>query len=228
MKQIALKTLTGKILVKTGLHIGAGNDKVEIGGMDNPIIRNPLTYEPYIPGSSIKGKMRSIMEWKLNKINNGERNPKDLGNPCSCGKADCEICRVFGSANMKSEEAKDRGPTRLIVRDAVLTNEWKEKFKNGASIVEEKNENSLNRITAEANPRPIERVVPGVEFDFEISYRVLDTGDNGDLDNKYFKEVVLESLKLLQNDYLGGGGSRGNGQIEFRDLKDENENAVAL
>lgn len=222
MKQIALKTLTGKVLVKTGLHIGAGNDKVEIGGMDNPIIRNPLTYEPYIPGSSIKGKMRSIMEWKFDKL-------KDTGGkPCSCGKANCEICRVFGSTNMKSEEAKDRGPTRLIVRDAVLTNEWKEKFKNGVAIVEEKNENSLNRITAEANPRPIERVVPGVEFDFEISYRVLDTGDGGDLDNKYFKDVVLESLKLLQNDYLGGGGSRGNGQIEFKDLKDENGNAVIL
>lgn len=222
MKQIALKTLTGKVLVKTGLHIGAGNDKVEIGGMDNPIIRNPLTYEPYIPGSSIKGKMRSIMEWKFDKLK------ETGGKPCSCGKTNCEICRVFGSANMKSEEAKDRGPTRLIVRDAVLTNEWKEKFKNGASIVEEKSENSLNRITAEANPRPIERVVPGVEFDFEISYRVLDTGDNGDLDNKYFKDVVLESLKLLQDDYLGGGGSRGNGQIEFKDLKDENGNAVTL
>lgn len=222
MKQISLKTLTGKVLVKTGLHIGAGNDKVEIGGMDNPIIRNPLTYEPYIPGSSIKGKMRSLMEWKFDKL-------KDTGGkPCSCGKANCEICRVFGSANMKSEEAKDRGPTRLIVRDAVLTNEWKEKFKNGTTIVEEKSENSLNRITAEANPRPIERVVPGVEFDFEISYRVLDTGDGGDLDNKYFKDVVLESLKLLQNDYLGGGGSRGNGQIEFKDLKDENGNAVIL
>ncbi len=222
MKQIALKTLTGKIVVKTGLHIGAGNDKVEIGGMDNPIIRNPLTYEPYIPGSSIKGKMRSIMEWKLDKL-------KDTGGkPCSCGKADCPICRVFGSANMKSDEAKLRGPTRLIVRDAVLTKEWSEKFKKGTTIVEEKSENSLNRITAEANPRPIERVVPGVEFDFEISYRVLDTDDGGKTDEEYFKSVVLESLKLLQNDYLGGGGSRGNGQIEFKDLKDESGKSVSF
>ena len=222
MKQIETKKLSGKIVVKTGLHIGAGNDKVEIGGMDNPIIRNPFTHEPYIPGSSIKGKMRSLMEWKFDKL-------KDSGGKvCSCGKPECEICRVFGSANMKSDETKDRGPTRLIVRDAVLAEEWKEKFRNGSSIVEEKNENSLNRITAEANPRPIERVVPGVEFDFEISYRVLDTGDNGDLDNRYFKEVVLESLKLLQNDYLGGGGSRGNGQIEFKDLVDENNNSVEL
>lgn len=222
MKQIDTKKLSGKIIVKTGLHIGAGNDKVEIGGMDNPIIRNPLTHEPYIPGSSIKGKMRSLMEWKFDKLKSTG------GKVCYCGLPECEVCRVFGSANTKSEEAKDRGPTRLIVRDAVLTKEWKEKFRNGNSIVEEKNENSLNRITAEANPRPIERIVPGVEFDFEISYRVIDTGDNGETDKKYFKEVVLESLKLLQDDYLGGGGSRGNGQIEFKDLVDEDNNPVNL
>lgn len=222
MKQMYMKKLTGKIVVKTGLHIGAGNDKVEIGGMDNPIIRNPLTNEPYIPGSSIKGKMRSLMEWKLDKLKTTG------GKVCSCGKAECKICRVFGSANTKSEESKDRGPTRLIVRDAVLSEEWKKKFAEGKSIIEEKSENSLNRITAEATPRPIERVVPGVEFDFEISYRIIDTGDGGSLDENCFKEVVLESLKLLQNDYLGGGGSRGNGQIEFKDLVDENSNPVNL
>ena len=89
MKYITTKKISGKIVVKTGLHIGAGNEKVEIGGMDNPIIRNPLTNEPYIPGSSIKGKMRSIMEWKLDKINKGNNNPKDLGKPCPCGKPEC-------------------------------------------------------------------------------------------------------------------------------------------
>lgn len=221
MKQIETKKISGKIVVKTGLHIGAGNEKVEIGGMDNPVIRNPLTHEPYIPGSSLKGKMRSIMEWKTGKLE------KTGGKVCSCGSVDCEICRVFGSAN-NSDSSNGRGPTRLIVRDAVLTDEWKEKFKNGLPLVEEKNENSLNRITAEANPRPIERVVPGVEFDFEISYRVIDTDDGGKMDRDYFESVVKESLKILQNDYLGGGGSRGNGQIEFAELKDENGKVITL
>lgn len=218
MKQLETKKITGKIIVKTGLHIGAGNEKVEIGGMDNPIIRNPLTQEPYIPGSSIKGKMRSLLEWKLGKILDSK------GNPCSCGKSDCEICRVFGSANKsgKGDSSENtKGPTRIIVRDAVLAKEWKEKFNQGKPIVEEKSENSLNRITAVANPRPIERVVPGVEFDFEIAYRIIDTDDGGDTDKKYFTSVVLEGLKLLQEDFLGGGGSRGNGQIEFKNLHDE-------
>ena len=222
MKQIGTRKISGKIIVKTGLHIGAGNDKVEIGGMDNPIIRNPLTQEPYIPGSSIKGKMRSLLEWKLGKV------AASRGMPCSCGKADCEICRVFGSANQGGKGDETKGPTRIIVRDAVLTKEWAEKFREGKSIVEEKSENSLNRITAVANPRPIERVVPGVEFDFEIAYRVIDTGDGGAKDKEYFDSVVKEGLRLLRGDFLGGGGSRGNGQIDFSDLKDENGNEATL
>ena len=225
MKQIATKKITGKIVIKTGLHIGGGNEKVEIGGMDNPIIRNPLTREPYIPGSSIKGKMRSLMEWKLGKV------LETSGKPCNCGKVDCEICRVFGSANnSKGEKTSEdsRGPTRLIVRDATLTEEWSKKFREGKPLVEEKSENSLNRITAEANPRPIERVVPDVEFDFEIAYRIIDTDDKGATDEKYFDSVVKEGLRLLQNDYLGGGGTRGNGEIAFKDLKDENGTAIEL
>lgn len=222
MKQIETKKITGKIIVKTGLHIGAGNDKVEIGGMDNPIIRNPLTQEPYIPGSSIKGKMRSLLEWKLDKVS------AYGGKPCQCGKANCEICRVFGSANDPKRSDAEKGPTRIIVRDAALTKEWAEKFREGKSLVEEKSENSLDRITADATPRPIERVIPGVEFDFEIAYRIIDAGDGGAKDREYFDSVVKDGLKLLRGDFLGGGGSRGNGQIDFIDLKDENGNEVTL
>lgn len=226
MKQIGQKKLTGLIIVKTGLHIGAGNDKVEIGGMDNPIIRNPLTREPYIPGSSLKGKMRALLEWHFNKV------AQNGGKPCSCGKPDCKICRVFGSANSKknNEDAQKRGPTRLIVRDAVLHEEDAEKFRNGKPIIEEKSENSLNRITAAANPRPIERVVPGIRFRFELVYRIIadDDKDNGKIDKDYFEKVVCKGLQLLENDYLGGGGSRGNGRIEFADLKDENGASIDI
>ena len=224
MKQIAQKKLTGLIIVKTGLHIGAGNDKVEIGGMDNPIIRNPMTREPYIPGSSLKGKMRALLEWQFNKVS-----PND-GKPCSCGASTCEICRVFGSANSKknNDDAKKRGPTRLIVRDAVLHEDDAEKFKNGKPIIEEKRENSLNRITAAANPRPIERAVPGIRFRFELVYRVIDDGDGGTQDEENFKKVVCKGLQLLENDYLGGGGSRGNGRIVFAELQDESGNSVDI
>jgi CRISPR-associated protein Csm3 len=224
MKQIELKKISGQIVVKTGLHIGAGNDKVEIGGMDNPVIRNPLTQEPYIPGSSLKGKMRSLLEWKLGKVqHNG-------GKPCSCGRADCPVCRVFGSANnsRSGDAGEQKGPTRLIVRDAVLSGEDREKKTNGKAIVEEKYENSINRITAQADPRPIERVVPGVKFDFEIAYRIIDTGDGGEKDKANFDAYVLDALKLLKDDYLGGGGTRGNGRIDFINVQDETGKAIEL
>jgi len=223
MRQKESKIITGTIVVKTGLHIGGGNDKVEIGGMDNPVIKNPLTRMPYIPGSSIKGKMRALLEWKENKVRDSN------GDPCKCGKQDCPICRVFGCGNSGDQKkAEVRGPSRLIVRDAELAEESRDKFSAGKPILEDKIENGLNRITARANPRHIERVVPGVKFNFEMAYRVIDTGDGGSMDEKMFKTVVLEGLRLLQNDYLGGGGSRGNGRIEFVDLKDETGASLTL
>lgn len=221
MRLVKVKKIIGKIKIETGLHIGAGNDAIEIGGMDNPIIRAPLTNLPYIPGSSLKGKMRSLLEWKLGKIQ------ENNGNPCNCGKPDCPVCRVYGVAVTRSagETVKERGPTRIVVRDAHLSEEFKSKLDE---IVEEKNENSINRITAMANPRPLERVVPGVTFDFEIAYRIIDTGDGGKTDEDFFKPAVLDVLKLLESDYLGGGGSRGNGKIKFVDLQDEEGHEITL
>ena len=210
---IRFKRISGKIVVKTGLHIGSGNDKVEIGGMDNPIIKNPLTKEPYIPGSSIKGKMRALLEWKEDKVKQFK------GEPCKCGRLDCHICRIFGSGNNSDRDsAKERGPTRLIIRDAELTDCFKQKFSDGEPILEAKSENKLNRITAEAKPRSLERVIPGVEFEFELVYRIFDIDDE---DEKLFYTVVRDGLKLLRNDCLGGGGSRGNGRIDFKGLVDE-------
>ena len=224
MRQIRTKKITGKIVVITGLHIGSGNDRVEIGGMDNPVIRNPFTREPYIPGSSIKGKMRALLEWQQEGLL-----ARTKGKPCPCGRPECPICRVFGSANSgDANNAKERGPSRLIIRDAELTESFKTKFSDGKPILEDKKENALNRITAAAMPRPIERVVPGVEFDFELVYRIIDTGDGGKKDDDNFISVVREGLKLLQNDYLGGGGSRGNGRIKFDDLKDESGVSINL
>lgn len=222
-KLIKLICITGQIEVLSGLHIGAGNDRIEIGGMDNPIIRNPANNMPYIPGSSIKGKMRSLLELALDKV------VISGGKPCVCGKANCPICRVFGTAinRKKDEEATKRGPTRIIIRDAHINEESMNKFK--LNMVEEKSENSLNRLTAEATPRPIERVVPGVEFNFELVYRVFNIeNDDGNKDEEFYKSTVLLGLSLLENDYLGGGGSRGNGRIRFKNLRNEAGEEVIL
>lgn len=217
MKLIGTKIIRGQIVIKTGLHIGGDTRNMEIGGMDNPILRNPSTGEPYIPGSSIKGKMRALYEMETGRYNKDKNDKNHYGYCCNCGQKSCPSCTVFGSANNSANSSdleNHRGPTRLIVRDAFLSREDHERFVHGENLVEEKNENALNRITAAANPRPVERVLPGVTFDFEMVFRMYDENDK-----RYLDEVVLHAMKVLESDYLGGGGTRGSGKIKFTNVQ---------
>ena len=219
-------TLRGTLRCVTGLRIGGSAEMIEIGGLDNPIIKHPLTGMPYVPGSSLKGKMRSLLELRLDKIDprpevDGRRNRnygevhRPGGHGCE-GEA-CPICRIFGSNAGEGEV----GPSRLIVRDAYLTDEWEGKIQErllaGEPVTEIKYENTINRITAMANPRQMERVPAGVKFTFEIGYRVFDTGDGGETDQRLFQRVI-ESLQLVAADTLGGSGSRGYGKVAFEGL----------
>lgn len=217
MKLKGYKNIEGVIEVITGLHIGGSTSIIEIGGKDNPVIKHPLTKEPYIPGSSIKGKMRSLLEWRLGKINtdSGSRDYGDVHKWCTDKK--CPICVIFGT----SADEAGLGPTRLIVRDAVLSNEYKNKQKETdiawtvLNLTEDKYENTINRITARANPRNFERVISSTEFTFTMSYRVFENGDNGQNDEELFNHVI-DGLKLIEKDALGGAGSRGCGQVKFQ------------
>ncbi|MCG2828254.1 type III-A CRISPR-associated RAMP protein Csm3 [Methanothermobacter sp. K4] len=193
--------ISGEIICRTGLHIGGSKDSIEIGGSDNVIIRDPVTRLPYIPGSSIKGKMRALLELALDRVTNG--------GPCKCGE--CDVCRVFGSA---ADNTSVSGPTRIIVRDSFPTEETMEMWRKSTDVVEGaelKYENSLDRITSRANPRNQERVPRGSKFGFEIIVSEYE----GDSDNL---GVVLEGLRLLEDSYLGGSGTRGYGKVEFRDI----------
>lgn len=214
MRLKEIKTINGTIELVTGTRVGGSSDIIEIGGNDSPIVRNPLTKEPYIPGSSLKGKMRMLMEWIEGKID-----PK--GDVHNCGEAECPICRVFGRSAEKSEEAQS-GPTRISVKDAYLTSESRDLLENLRERVgfdsEWKYENNINRLTSKATPRNSERVPAGVSFDFSITYKILDMNDDGKLDEKYFETIVLKSLKALLIEGIGGGVSRGNGQIKFTKL----------
>ena len=141
MKLLNSHLITGQIEVLTGLHIGAGKDAVEIGGVDNPVVKNPYTGEPYIPGSSLKGKLRCMMEWATGRVDQdgkiwdggGETDPLKLSND--------PILRIFGTTNKNW----DAGPTRLVVRDSFLNNDWKDKIiERGLPFTEEKFENSID------------------------------------------------------------------------------------
>lgn len=214
MKLTNIREITGIIRLRSGLHIGAGKDSVEIGGMDQPIIKDPVTHAPYIPGSSLKGKLRSLLETSVFMKNEGTRNAVMHGMPCDCGKKNCPACTIFGSHASPQKCDPELGPTRLLMRDATLTPEFMDMFKSGRLPMEVKNENIINRVKGVAeHPRPLERVPAGTCFTLNIAFRVYEG------DSEQLLDWVFKGLKFIQLDAIGGGGSRGNGQVVFEDLK---------
>lgn len=209
-KLIATVTLNGKIKCVSGLHIGSTGGGYEIGGMDNPVIRDPYDGFPYIPGSSLKGKMRSLLEWAEGKVTDGK--------PYFSSDINDAISRVFGAP---AEANRPTGPTRLLVRDAFPDEKTKKRMKDleerqGLPKVEIKTEVNINRITSKplSGPRKMERVPVGSYFDFEMTYFLFDVENLATKDVDLLDKVFL-ALRLLEDSALGGSGSRGSGQIRF-------------
>lgn len=266
------KPLLGKLriestlIAKTGLHIGGSGESLDIGGIDKPVIRDPVTQQPYLPGSSLKGKLRSTLERLLNKPLNRAggsgtyRYESDdlLDGYTEIGKGQyvafegattCSVSRLFGSTGgskcwLKTSDAvaadlvkpndpkaktvtingdeythvKGRNaPARLIVRDCHLVDEsvaQLTRIDTGLYMTEWKFENGMDRITAAANPRQLERVPAGAKFNFEMVYTV----ENAKQAIEDLKNIAI-ALAILEDDALGGHGSRGYGKVRFEDLK---------
>lgn len=204
--------LTGVICCESGLHIGAGNDTIEIGGTDRPVIKHPIKEYPYIPGSSLKGKLRSLLELRHAAF-------ADNGGPSTTQDGPTGfVGRIFG---INAGEEEGQTPTALIVRDAEPTANYLEEFNlrrsRGQTVLEQKSENTLNRIDASANPRTIERVPAGATFTFKATYRIFAQAGDDSRSRADFVHV-LEALALLELDTLGGHGSRGYGRVKFEEL----------
>lgn len=203
MKQLEKKIkLQSKITVITGLHIGGNSDNVEIGGIDNPVIKLAFSdNKPYIPGSSIKGKMRCLLE-------------QVAGSTTVGGNSD--INKLFGKTD---KDDNKNLPSKIIVRDAMLTDESENTLRNSQNTdmpyTEGKWENVIDRVHGKAeHPRQTERVPAGAEFCAEFVINVWDEDNEQDL-----IAIFKKGIRLLENDYLGGSGSRGYGQIKFCDWK---------
>ncbi len=195
--------LKGNITVKTGLHIGAGNEAVEIGGSDAPVVKDSISGAPYIPGSSLKGRMR----WLLEKTRGEVRIMGDKGMP-SCEENQL-TAKVFGS----SDAQKTKSPTRIIFKDSKLTENFEKDFKDGKWEPELKMETAIDRISGKAmggSLRNAERVPAGVQFEYEVSLMIFD----GDKEQE-IKKMIEDGFKLIEMTYLGGRGTRGYGQVEF-------------
>ena len=221
MQLINIKQIKGKIILKSGLHIGAGDTEMHIGGTDNPVVKHPHTQEPYIPGSSIKGKIRSLLEMESGLMVKTDGKPlqvKDLNGLKDAEKEKCEkILKIFGSSGADNEEIARLGPTRVSFADCPLNDEWLNNARKGRlSLTEVKSENSIDRIRGTAlSPRFIERIPADAEFNFTVCLKILDEKDNELLN------YLLRGMKLLEMDSLGGSGSRGYGKIRF-EFDDEN------
>ncbi len=223
--------ITGNIKAVTGLHIGGAAGALEIGGVDSPIIRNPLDNRPYIPGSSLRGKMRSLIEKRagaeLNFYVSRIKGKEVRVHVCKARKQPdgtllppeeqpytaCPVCPVFGVTGDEFADA----PTRLIVRDVFLSDESAkslEEVQTDLPYSEVKWEATIDRVTSAAVPRQIERVPAGAVFEgFEMVFSLYDPKDVERL------ATVIEAMQLLEDDYLGGLGSRGGGKIAFENLK---------
>lgn len=191
--------ISADLIVVTGLHIGGSEEFSAIGAIDSPVIRDAVNKEPIIPGSSIKGKVRTLL---VKSLSDGI-----VMKPCN---QDPEmIIRLFGG----SEKVDGRIPqSRLLFSDCFLNNS-KELREKEIQLTEVKFENTINRATAVANPRQIERVVRGSRFGFSLIYNI-----EKEEDVKEDIENVAKGLKLLEMDYLGGNGSRGYGKIKFENV----------
>lgn len=214
MKLVKLNRLDGRIILESGLHIGAGDSEMHIGGTDKTVIAHPHSREPYIPGSSIKGKVRSLLEMRSGLVAYTKGAPlnTDVLNKAS-GKDRNEalsILQLFGVSGADSDEALEVGPTRVSFADCMLSRESRELAqKNSWPLTEVKSENAIDRIKGTAiHPRFTERVPAGLHFDFSVSIKEME-GD-GDLTS-----LLLQGLKLLELDALGGSGSRGYGRVRF-------------
>lgn len=210
--------LRGKIKIETGLAIGGNKNTMDVGGIDSPVIKDAKGL-PYIPGSSLKGKLRSLLEQSMYPLRRKQeaQQRKDgkgyfdesltIHRFLDTSKVD-EVIQIFGSPDVDN-------PVRGIFRDSRFDLDYFkankiELFNNlELEFTEEKIENSIDRISARANPRHLERVPTGARFDFEI---ILDLYSEQD---KHLLNALLQGLKLLEDDYLGGSGTRGSGKIKF-------------
>ena len=216
-------TLKGKLLIKgtikliTGLHIGTSGDFSAIGAVDTIVIRDSVTNKPMIPGSSLKGKMRYLL---ARTKYNSSLELEDIKKEDDC------IKRLFGSSDPIIT-------SRLQFQDVLLSDKSIEEFKEvefDLPYTEIKYENTINRATGIANPRQLERVPAGSEFDFKIVYNIEKIED--------FKEDmknILLMMDVLEDDYLGGHGTRGYGRVKFKDFSlevktytEENDKEIAV
>jgi len=227
LKLIGKLILEGEMHCETGLHVGAGKGSLEIGGADNPVVKDAHG-RPYVPGSTLRGRIRALLEQSTGMAIPSElvfiskRKGQEVRIHQS-DRPDDEICILFGRSPGRMEkvgggdiESNHATPARLSVFDAPLvpesiTPQMRETLDD--ELTEVKSENAIDRITSQANPRTLERVPAGARFQVRMVLDILCPEDS------VLPALLAQGLRLLEDDALGGGGSRGSGRVSFDKLK---------
>lgn len=231
MAEARQPTLLGRLLVKgevealTGIHIGGNDSGIGIGGVDKVVVRNAFDNRPYIPGSSLKGKMRSLIERARALPQNAETKRGRTRMECilmhRCETQNdydkCAVCNLFGVPSNWEDKDAPPYPTRIVVRDCRLVNHEELLSQTEIPYTEAKTEVSIDRLTSAANPRQFERVPAGAIFRLELAVNFYTTRDIN------LANTLLFAMGLVEGDYLGGQGTRGYGQVAFKNLKAEME-----
>jgi len=221
--------LQADLVCETSLHIGNQEGGNQPRGLNAPMLQNPVlqinnSYAPYISATSLKGKLRNIAEILFEKHLNRkfvddydeEKKKRRVLKRHECDSLNeakkCAVCCLFGSSsgsgNKSNEDVENENfDGRLLFRNAPL------KQDSALKSSEIKTENKIHRLRQEANPRSIERALRHSIFELEIVYLVHDNENvNKQLSN------MIACLRFLENNYLGGNGSRGYGKIKFTNI----------
>ena len=218
MQLINIHIIEATLVLQTGLHIGGGDSEIHIGGIDNEVIKHPVSGEPYIPGSSLKGKIRSLLEWKSGAVQEAPLGKKEYDNAQNGQQQAVKaILQLFGiSGDTQNEDfQKEIGHTRVSFWDCPLNKDYADRLReDNLPLTEAKSENRINRIAGTAeHPRQTERVPAGARFDFKLTVKQFDG------DEEALFDTLLQGLKLLEWDSLGGSGSRGYGKVKLQNLR---------
>jgi CRISPR-associated protein Csm3 len=219
--------IDGEMICETGLHVGAGKGSLDLGGADNPVVKDAFG-RPYVPGSTLRGKLRSLLERSAGLVTAADlvylsrRRGQEVRIHQSNEPGD-EVCLLFGRNPGRMERVSGEAfdttnatPARLTAYDAPLdlesiTPQMRENLDD--ELTEVKSENAIDRVTCQANARTLERVPAGARFRVRFVLDLLCPED------RELVAKLVEGLRLLEDDSLGGGGARGNGRVRFENWR---------
>ena len=190
--------ISGTIEAVTPLHIGSGKPEVELGEVDMPILRDP-SGQPYIPGSSLKGRVRAEAEKIARKMGMDVCEPPDVNSMCGSKKGRvedfCICCRIFGTAGKISLASK------VKFRDAYPLERVESLLERTGIAIDRK-----TGAVAKGALYTIEAVPAGTQFGLEI------VAEN--LSDEELK-LLKAALRSVEDSALGGSSTRGFGKVKI-------------